>query len=64
MGAGGGYVFFLSMARFEYIPLLRGASWEGSGGGRGGDVLNSGPLGSGVGQGFPRWFEVIETTGD
>ena len=23
-------------------------------------MLNFGPLGSGVGQGFPRWFEVIE----
>ena len=37
--------------------------WGGSGGGRVGDILNLGPLDSGVGYGFPLWFEVFGKIG-
>ena len=37
--------------------------WGGSGGGRVGDILNLGPLDSGVGYGFPLWFEVFGEIG-
>ena len=38
--------------------------WGGSGGGRVGDILNLGPLDSGVGYGFSPWFEVFGKTGN
>ena len=47
----------------EMIEMIWGSAgrgcafWCGSGGGRVGDMLNFGPLGSGVGYGFSLWFE-------
>ena len=47
----------------EMIEMIWGSAgrgcafWCGSGGGRVGDMLNFGPLGSGVGYGFSLWLE-------
>ena len=54
----------------EMIEVIWGSAgrgcafWSGSGGGRVGDILNCGPLDSGVGYGFSPWFEVFGKTGN